>query len=44
LKIGTAIKDLHFSVGSGSGTGINDGKAGGITIGTDTASYGGIYW
>lgn len=43
-KIGTAIKDLHFTVGSGSGTGINDGNAGGITIGTDTASYGGIYW
>lgn len=44
LKIGTAIKDLHFTVESGSGTGINDGNAGGITIGTDTASYGGIYW
>lgn len=43
-KIGTAVKDLHFTVGSGSGTGINDGNAGGITIGTDTASYGGIYW
>ena len=43
-KIGTAIKDLHFTVGSGSGTGINNGNAGGITIGTDTASYGGIYW
>jgi len=43
-KIGTAIKDLHFSIRSGSGTGINDGNAGGITIGADTTSYGGIYW
>jgi len=43
-KIGTAIKDLHFSLGSGSGTEINSGNAGGITFGADGASYGGIYW
>jgi len=44
LKIGTARKDLNFDIGHGSGTGINDGNAGGITWGTGTDAHAGIYY
>lgn len=43
LKIGTARKDLNFDIATGTGTGINDGYAGGITWGTGTAAHAGIY-
>lgn len=44
LKIGTARKDLNFDIAKGSGTGINDGYAGGITWGTGDEAYAGIYY
>ena len=44
LKIGTARKDLNFDIANGSGTGINDGYAGGITWGNGTSAYAGIYY
>ena len=44
LKIGTARRDLNFDITNGSGTGINDGNAGGITWGNGTAAYAGIYY
>lgn len=44
LKIGTARKDLNFDIANGSGSGVNDGYAGGITWGLDTAAYAGIYY
>jgi len=44
LKIGTDRKDLNFDITVGSGTGINDGYAGGITWGHDDAAYAGIYY
>lgn len=44
LKIGTARKDLNFDINNGSGADINDGYAGGITWGHDTAAYAGIYY
>lgn len=43
-KIGTARKDLNFDIASGSGTGVNDGYAGGITWGSGTSAYAGIYY
>lgn len=43
-KIGTARKDLNFDIVNGSGTGINDGYAGGITWGNGTSAYAGIYY
>lgn len=44
LKIGTARKDLNFDIGNGSGTGIDDGYAGGITWGAGNTAYAGIYY
>lgn len=44
LKIGTARKDLNFDIGNGTGTGINDGYAGGITFGNGTSAYAGLYY
>lgn len=44
LKIGTARKDLNFDIAAGSGTSIDSGYAGGITFGSGTSSYGGIYY
>ena len=44
LKIGTARKDLNFDITNGSGSGINDGYAGGITWGAGDATYAGIYY
>ena len=44
LKIGTARKDLNFDITNGSGSGINDGYAGGITWGASDAAYAGIYY
>ncbi len=43
-KIGLATKDLHIKVNNGSGSGVNDGYAGGITFGTDTSTFAGIYY
>ena len=44
LKIGQARKDLNFDISNGSGTGINNGNAGGITWGYGTTAYAGIYY
>lgn len=44
LKIGQARKDLNFDISNGSGTGINNGNAGGITWGSGTTAYAGIYY
>lgn len=42
-KIGTGLKALHIGFGQGSGTGLDNGKAEGITFGTGTAAHAGIY-
>lgn len=44
LKIGQARKDLNFDISNGSGTGINNGNAGGITWGFGDVAYAGIYY
>lgn len=44
LKIGTARKDLNFDVTNGTGTDINSGNASGITWGSGTSAYAGIYY
>lgn len=44
LKIGTARKDLNFDITNGTGAGVNDGYAGGITWGSGTSAYAGIYY
>ena len=44
LIIGKARKDLNFSIANGSGTGIDDGFAGGITWGLNDEAYAGIYY
>lgn len=45
LRIGRAIKTLHIATsGNGTGAGITEGDAAGITFGFSNAAYAGIYY
>jgi len=44
LIIGTSTRILHIECTNGSGSGVNDGYATGITFGGNNVAYGGIYY